>query len=69
MGCCGERRRAMASQYGEYVTMVYSGQGDMAITGGMTGKTYYFYGPGSIQKVDKRDLSNVEMIPGLKRVE
>lgn len=67
-GCCGDRRRAL-TQAAQYVTVKYEGAGHIKVKGGMTGKDYCFDGWGSTQKVDKRDLSNVGRIPGMRIVE
>ncbi len=67
MGCCGKRRRVLA-QMTEYVRLIYNGPGDLAVTGGITGNHYVFT-QGTDQRVDRRDLSNVAKIPGMRIIE
>jgi hypothetical protein len=50
------------------VRFKYDGPGELAVVGGMTGIVYRFTS-GTSQPVDERDISNVERIPDLKKVE
>jgi hypothetical protein len=76
MACCGSQRAALrvgvANVGAPFVPRAqefeFTGAGELAITGPMTGKLYIFRGRGTRLRVDASDVASFVSIPNLRRV-
>ncbi|MEO8657806.1 MAG: hypothetical protein ABI693_05010 [Bryobacteraceae bacterium] len=78
MGCCGQRRAAVALRTpgptgpltpGVPAWFEYIGHTGLTVTGPATGRTYRFESPGATVEVHPRDRAAVYAIPVLRQVE
>jgi hypothetical protein len=78
---CGNKREHLAQQslsntpesdipkkMWQDVEFEYIGRTALTVTGSITGKTYRFYHPGNVQKIDYRDAAGMMAVFVLKKV-
>ncbi|MBO9617777.1 MAG: hypothetical protein J7539_01970 [Niabella sp.] len=62
------RVNAIPKNMWEPVAFEYMGKTSLVVTGGITGKRYYFSHPNQVQKIDYRDAPGMMAVPLLKKV-
>ena len=82
MGCCGDRRATTTARFATAtqatpassrwsalaIPVRYIGGGAVAVVGTVTSRTYTFRSPGSVERVDTRDVAGLLRTGRFRRV-